>query len=135
LSPNFAQGFYSCSFSEVMQGNPERALENSAQAMNLSPLDPLSYAVFSVRALANLRVDDMAQAVHWAEKASRAPGAHFLVLMIVAAIFALAGYIRRAQYWHQQIRSRNPEADLTHFFKAFPFSDQHFRNTMTKGLR
>lgn len=135
LSPNFAQGFYSCAFSEVMQGTPEQALANTSQAMNLSPLDPLSYAMFSVRALASLRIDDMTQAVYWAEKASRAPGAHFLVLMIVAAIFALTGDSFRAQYWFQKIRNRNPEANLTHFFKAFPFNDQNFRNTLTRGLQ
>jgi TolB-like protein/Tfp pilus assembly protein PilF len=135
LSPNFAQGFYSCAFSEVLQGNPERALENSTQAMNLSPLDPLSYAVFSVRALANLRINDMTPAVYWTEKASRAPGAHFLILMITAATFALAGDINRARYWSEQVRNRNPHADLSHFFKAFPFSDQNFRNTMAKGLQ
>lgn len=135
LSPNFAQGFYSCAFSEVMQGNPERALENSAQAINLSPLDPLSYAVFSVRALAHLRINDMAQALYWTQKASRAPGAHFLILMITAATFALAGDITRARYWSGQVRKRNAQADISHFFKAFPFSDKNFRSTMTKGLQ
>lgn len=135
LSPNFAQGFYSCAFSEVMQGNPARALENSAQALNLSPLDPLSYAVFSVRALANLRVEDMAQALYWTQKAARAPGAHFLILMITAATFALAGDITRARYWREQVRKRNGQADLSHFFKAFPFSDKDFCSTLTKGLK
>lgn len=135
LSPNFAQGYYSCSYTEVIQGNAERALENSAQALHLSPLDPLSYGVLCVRALAFLRVNDMAQAVHWAEKSARAPGAHFLIWMVAAAIFALAGNAGQAHYWSRQVRARNPQAGLAHFFNAFPLSDPFFRDTVTKGLQ
>ncbi len=134
LSPNFAQGFYSCSYTEVLQGDADRALQNSAQALSLSPLDPLSYGVFSVRALAFLRVEEPAQAVLWAEKAALAPGAHFLIWMIAAAIYALAGDLQRARYWREHVRSCAPQASLTHFFNAFQLGATPLRTAMEKGL-
>lgn len=135
LSPNFAQGYYSCSYAEIMQGKAETALQNTERALNLSPLDPLLYAVLSVRALCYLRLGNMQEAIYWSDKSARTPGAHYLIFMITALSYALNGDKLNATYWRSKALEKNPGANAQQFFTSFPFTDENFRATLSKGLR
>jgi tetratricopeptide (TPR) repeat protein len=135
LSPNFAQGHYSRSFTQVMLGDTQEALEGAEIALKLSPLDPFLYAVHAVRAWAAMRLGDITEATAAAEKAARAPGAHFLVLMIAAMSFAAAGNLERARYWSIQVRNKRPDANQNHFFAAFPIADEDFRKQVAHCLK
>ncbi|MDF2182725.1 winged helix-turn-helix domain-containing protein [Neptuniibacter sp. CAU 1671] len=135
LSPNYAQGYYSCAFAELMQGHASPAIDYSHQASHLSPLDPLLYAVYASRALAYLQNNDLANAVIWSEKAARTPGAHYLIQMIAASIHALTEQPDQAKHWRQQALIRTNTVDLNHFFVAFPFVDQGFRALLLTGLK
>lgn len=134
LSPNFAQGHYSIAFTEVMQGNADGALQDSEKALNISPLDPLIYAIYSVRGFGKLQCGEHEEAVYWADKGARAPGAHFLIPMIASVIHALSGNQQQAHFWRDRTKRLNPNADTDHFFAAFPFMDGEFRNLLTTGL-
>jgi DNA-binding winged helix-turn-helix (wHTH) protein/tetratricopeptide (TPR) repeat protein len=135
LSPNFAQGHYSRSFTQMVLGESQEALESADIALKLSPLDPFLYAVHAVRAWAAMRLGDMKEAAAAAERAARAPGAHFLVLMIAAMIFAAAGNLERARYWSAQVRKKRPDANQDHFFAAFPFANDGFRKKVSDCLK
>ncbi|MGQ7957407.1 winged helix-turn-helix domain-containing tetratricopeptide repeat protein [Pseudomonas sp. SP16.1] len=135
LSPNFAQGHYSRALVNTLQGRTEDCIANSELALHLSPLDPLLYANYAVRALSYLRMGDMENAIKAIDLAVRTPGAHYLVQMIAALIHALNQQADKAQYWRQQVLSRHPSASARHFFVALPFTEDSFRQTLSKGLR
>ncbi|MDA7088599.1 winged helix-turn-helix domain-containing protein [Pseudomonas sp. SA3-5] len=135
LSPNFAQGHYSRALVNTLQGQTEDCIANSELALHLSPLDPLLYANYAVRALSYLRIGDMENAIKAIEKAVRTPGAHYLIQMIAALLYALNQQMDKAQYWRQQALQRHPSASARHFFVALPFAEESFRQTLSKGLR
>jgi DNA-binding winged helix-turn-helix (wHTH) protein/tetratricopeptide (TPR) repeat protein len=135
LSPNFAQGYYSRAFCEVMQGQIQSALENTERSLHLSPLDPLLYANYAIKSFSYLRLGDLPSAVYWAEKAASTPGAHFLIFMIAAAIHALSGNMIKTQYWCARIKARKPDANSLHFFSAFPFIDEVLQTSLRNGLQ
>lgn len=135
LSPNFAQGHYSRAFCEVMQGQIDLALENTELSLHLSPLDPLLYGNYAIKSFSYLRMGNLTDAVYWAEKAASTPGAHFLIYMIAAAIQALAGDTKKSEYWRTQVRDRKPDANASHFFSAFPFTDDALIVAFKKGLQ
>ncbi|WP_432695581.1 winged helix-turn-helix domain-containing tetratricopeptide repeat protein [Marinobacterium sp. YM272] len=135
LSPNYAQGYYSCAFAELMQGHASDAITHGMQASHLSPLDPLLYAVYTSRGLAHLQNNDLANAMIWSEKGARSPGAHYLIHMITAAIHALGGQSSQAEHWRKQALMRTANVDTEHFFVAFPFVDQDFRQLLLQGLK
>lgn len=134
LSPNFAQGHYSMAFANAIRGEASTAIDTATRAQDLSPLDPLLYAIYSVRAFGLLRNADIAQAVVEAEHAARAPGAHHLVLMIAAVACALAGKEKQAGQWSAEVRARRPDASREQFFTAFPFAEQSFRRQLEDSL-
>jgi DNA-binding winged helix-turn-helix (wHTH) protein/Tfp pilus assembly protein PilF len=135
LSPNFAQGHYSRAFCEVMQGQIQLALENTERSLHLSPLDPLLYGNYALKSFSYLRLGDLPNAVYWAEKAATTPGAHFLIFMIAAAIHALAGDVKKTQYWCARVKARKPDANSLHFFSAFPFIDEVLQTSLKDGLQ
>lgn len=135
LSPNFAQGHYSRAFCEVMQGQIQLALENTERSLNLSPLDPLLYGNYAIKAFSYLRLGDLPNAAYWAEKAASTPGAHFLIFMIAVAIHALSGDMKKTQYWYARVKARKPDANSLHFFCAFPFIDEILKNALKDGLQ
>ncbi len=135
LSPNFAQGHYSCAFSEAVLGNASKALTDVEKALSTSPLDPLLYAIYGVKSFGCLMQDDLSGAVINADKGARAPGAHFLIHMIAASVYALAGDQQAASYWHDRARKLNPAASTAQFLAAFPFVDGNFRERMLQGLQ
>lgn len=135
LSPNFAQGHYSRALVNALQGQAENCIANSELALHLSPLDPLLYANYAVRALSYIRIGDMENAIKSIELALRTPGAHYLIQMIAALIFALEQQMDKAQYWRQQALQRHPTASAKHFFVALPFTEDSFRQVLSKGLR
>ena len=134
LSPNFAQGFYAHGWADVMAGRSADALKQLETAVTLSPLDPFLYAMQAARGLAYLQMEDYDNAVLWAEKGARAPGAHFLIGAIAAMICKIGGDEQKAGYWAQKIKERRPDASLKMFFDAFPFEDLKMRNLMASAL-
>ncbi len=134
LSPNFAQGFYAHGWADVMAGRSVDALKQLETAIALSPLDPFLYAMRSARGLAYLQLEDYDNAILWAEKGARAPGAHFLIGAIAAMICKIGGDEQKATYWANKFKDRRPDASLKMFFDAFPFEDREMRNLMTTAL-
>ena len=134
LSPNFAQGFYAHGWADVMAGRGATALEQLEKAVALSPLDPLLYAMQCARGLAYLQLEDYDNAVLWAEKGARAPGAHFLIGAIAAMICKIKGDEEKAAYWAKSLKERRPDATVAMFFDAFPFEDVRMRHLISSAL-
>ena len=135
LSPNFAQGIYSRGWADAISG---RGLEGRArvdEAIRLSPLDPLMYAMFGTRALSHIAEHEFDAAVPWAEKGASAPGSHILTGLIAVVAYTLAGNDERANYWADNIRQRRPDISKQLFFESFPFADEEMRNVFDNAFK
>ena len=124
LSPNYAQGLYARAWTEAMAAEGSDSRAHAAQAMALSPLDPLLYAMRATHALSCIVDGDALAAIPWAEQAARTPGAHVLIVLIALVANALAGATARAAVWADHARERRPDLSAVHFLRAFPFAQQ-----------
>jgi TolB-like protein len=134
LNPNYAQGKYSRAWSDAMIGRQQDTQANVDAALNLSPLDPLRYAMLSVRAFSHMGLDEPAEAARWADQAARSPNAHVLIDLIAAAAHGLNGDDAAAKIWAETARARRPDVSAADFFRAFPFRDGATRRRIATAL-
>lgn len=134
LSPNYAQGVYSRAFTDMLLGRSHTSHDFIDTALILSPLDPLQYGMLGTRALSFIVEGDYENAAFWAEKAARAPGAHFLISMIALTAHSLDHNEEKASFWVANVRRRKPNANQAHFFESFPFSDPKIRDQISGAL-
>jgi TolB-like protein len=135
LNPNYAQGRYSRAWTETLLGQSLEARALVDSAIELSPLDPLHYAMLGVRAFACLQLGEPDKAAFWAERAARSPGAHALIELIAAAAHGVNGDMERAVGWSRSAQSRQPGLSEAAFFKAFPFRNDTARTEISRTLK
>jgi len=134
LNPNYAQGKYSCAWTRTMLGEGSEAQILADAARDLSPLDPLLYAMLAVRAFSHILRDQPAEAALWAERAARAPRAHALIEMIAAVVHSMNHDPARAAGWARSARARQPNLQADDFLRAFPFRDPLVRRRVQCAL-
>jgi tetratricopeptide (TPR) repeat protein len=134
LSPNYAQGIYSRAWTETLLGRGADGQGHVDQAIALSPIDPLHYAMLATRALSHLVRGEHAEAASWADSAARAPGAHVLIAVIAAACHAADGNLDKARPWAANVRRRSPSFTQADFFRSFPFADLEAKARIATGL-
>jgi TolB-like protein len=134
LNPNYAQGYYASAFTAMLTGNAEDANDRIDTALRLSPLDPLLYGMYGVRALTLIQTGDYGEAMRWAERAAAAPGAHHLIAMIAAVANRLGGRDSAALRWAEEARCRRPDATTAQFEAAFPIRDEVVRRLLAEEL-
>lgn len=134
LSPNYAHAIYSQAWAKMVLGEAADGQRNAKEAMRLSPIDPLKYAMVATDALAELMLDRQESAAALADQAAREPRAHVLIAVIAAACQKLAGNSGRAAYWAADVKSRAPQLTQSDFFRSFPFTDPALRNRLSAGL-
>jgi len=135
LSPNYAQARYSRAWTESLLGRASESQTNVAAALALSPIDPLVYAMWAVRAFCHMGLGELAEAAETAERAANSPGAHALIEMIAVAGHGLNDDDARATAWARSALARAPGLTRAEFFRAFPFRDPttHARIAATLG--
>jgi len=125
LSPNFAMGHYTLGFVQAQTGDPQAAVEATDVARQLSPFDPMLYAMCAARAFALFRLDRCEEAAEWALKAAEKPNAHAHVHAIAALILAAAGLLEESFREAGMIRKLRPTYSIDDFFSSFRIlSDQ-----------
>jgi TolB-like protein len=134
LSPNFAQGIYAQAWTEFMANNADSSRRHVDLAMQLSPLDPLHYAMLSLRGLTHIAAGDDQTGAEWAERGARSPGAHPLIAMIAATAQDLAGNDEQAARWATEVRNRSPMLTRADFFSAFPMTSTTLRARVSTAL-
>ena len=130
LSPNFALGHYTLGFVQSQSGDPRAAIDALTTSRQLSPFDPLQFAMLASRALAHVRLDERDEAADWAVKATGRPNAHTHILAIAAECLALANRRDEAKGFVARIRDRMPSYSVDDFLRAFRFArdtEQLFR--------
>jgi DNA-binding SARP family transcriptional activator/TolB-like protein/Flp pilus assembly protein TadD len=122
LSPNFATGHYTLAFVHSQSGDPRAAISASDHSRNLSPFDPMLFAMLGARALSLARLGEYEQAAEWARKAAARPNAHQHIMAIAAISLGLAGRLREADEYKAKIRERVPNYAMADFLAAFRFA-------------
>ena len=123
LSPNFAVGHYTLAFVHAQSGDPQAAIRSSDHSRDLSPFDPLLFAMLATRALALTRLGRHDEAAEWAMRAIARPNAHVHVLAIAAHCLALAERLDDARKVTASIRAQVPGYRVDDFLSAFRLGD------------
>jgi len=121
LSPNFALGHYTLAFVQSQSGDAQAAIRASDHSRDLSPFDPLLFAMLATRALALIRLGRFDEAADWAIKATARPNAHVHILAIAAHCLALADRRDEARTVASAIRRQLPNYRVDDFLGAFRF--------------
>jgi len=121
LSPNFALGHYTLGFVHSQLGDPKLAIGATDHSRELSPFDPLQFAMLASRALAHVRLDERQEAAEWAVKATARPNAHAHILAIAASCLSLAHREPEGRRFVARIRERLPAYSIEDFLRAFRF--------------
>lgn len=135
LSPNFALGHYALSFVQSQSGDPRAAIVASDHSRELSPFDPLLFAMMGTRAMAHVRLGQFEEAAQWAVKAAARHNAHANILAIAAYCLALAGRGEEGRGLVASIRKTRPGYCNEDFLGTFKFAtdaEALFRKTGTK---
>ncbi len=122
LSPNFALGHYTLGFVHSQSGDPQAAIDATDYSRQLSPFDPLQFAMLASRALAHVRLGEFDEAADWAVRATARPNAHAHILAIAAECLALADRRDEARGFVARIRNRLPAYGVEQFLRAFRFA-------------
>ena len=134
LSPNYAHGHYAHAFADMLSSRENTARAYVDTACQLSPLDPMVYAMHSTRAMSFIVDGDYETAAKWAEVGARSPNSHFLIGMIAVLAHSLNRAPEKALFWQRNVARRRPDANQGHFFKSFPFTDPEVRHRVSSAL-
>ena len=121
LSPNFAMGHYTMAFVQAQSGDPAAAIQATDISRQLSPFDPLLFAMLGSRAIALARQGHYAEAADFAVKGASRPNAHPHIYAIAAATLAMAGQLEEARAHVAHIRRVRPGYKVQDFLEAFRF--------------
>ncbi len=135
LEPGFAQGHYSLGFVQSLCGDPEAAIRNLQRAVELSPIDPLVFAMISSQAFCHMRLGDYDEAASCAIRGAGKPHAHVQSFAVAAAMCQLAGREDEARNFAATVRRRNANYSIEHFLTGFPNFNAEDRETVTVPLR
>jgi len=134
ISPNYAHGHYAKSYVETMIGRLPKPADPAGLAIELSPLDPLLYAMRGVRAMAMMAYGDPAAAAREATDAATSPRAHYLIDLIAVAAHELNGDPAQAALWAAAARRKNDAASAEQFLTSMDFQRQDVRADIAGAL-
>jgi tetratricopeptide (TPR) repeat protein len=131
LSPNFASGYYAMSFVQTQTGDARAAIEAADITCDLSPFDPMMYAICAARACALFRLGRYEEAADWALKSGRQPNAHAYARALSALILAGAGHVEEALCEMRLVHNLRPGLSVDNVLSSFrllPDQDRTFRS-------
>ncbi|HEV7606599.1 MAG TPA: hypothetical protein VGO61_04645 [Steroidobacteraceae bacterium] len=134
LSPNYASAHYTLAFVHSQSGDPRAAISFSDHSRQLSPFDPLLFAMLGTRAVGLARLGEYDEAAEWAIKAAARPNAHQHIMAIAAITLGLAGRIDEAGAYKARIRERVPNYTWADFLAAFRMAPEA-ESTFKQGAK
>jgi TolB-like protein len=136
VNPNLARAWMLSAWLRVWRGEPDLALEHSAHALRLSPLDPpMYYATQGAMAHAHFLASRYDIAASCAESAMRDHPALLLSICISAASNALAGRRATARRATLQALERSPDLRTSNLKDLASFRRPEDFALFAKGLR
>ena len=119
LSPSFAIAHYTRGFVESQTGDAAMAVHATDVARQLSPFDPMLYAICCARAFALVRLGRYDEAAEWAIKAARRPNAHVQAHALSALVLAVAGRLKHARRQVDIVRRLRPTYTMNDFLSSY----------------
>jgi tetratricopeptide (TPR) repeat protein len=136
VNPNLARAWMLSAWLRVWRGEPDLALQHSAHAMRLSPLDPsMYYTTQGAMAYAHLLANRYDMAASCAENAMRDNLTLLLSICVSAASNALAGRREMAQRTILQALQHNPDLRTSNLEDLASFRRPEDLALFAKGLR
>jgi hypothetical protein len=109
------------SFVHCQSGDAAAAIRYADRSHNLSPYDPMTFAMLGAKALAHARLGQFEQAAEWSIKATLRPNAHTHIVAIAAQCLALADRGDEARAYSSRVRQARPEYSIEDFLSSFHF--------------
>ena len=134
LSPNYAFAIYNSALMGALLGEGEQSEQRVMRAIELSPIDPLNYAMLGTRAWSHIVRGNYSEASRWADQAVQSPNAHFQIFVIAAVANELSGEAQSAKRHAARLRQINPRFEHTDFFDAFPVQPVDTRRRVSDAL-
>jgi TolB-like protein/Flp pilus assembly protein TadD len=119
LNPSSAVAQYSLSYALMQLGAPDRSIEIVGRARRLSPFDPMTFAMFGVRAQNLSFLGRYDESATFASRAAHQPNAHYHVVAVAAYCNLLANRIGTATELFQRVKSIRPDYSIEDFLRAF----------------
>jgi TolB-like protein len=119
LSPSFAIAHYTRGFVESQTGDATVAVHATDIARQLSPFDPMLYAMCCARAFALVRLGRYDEAAEWAISAARKPNAHVQARALSALILGVAGRLKDALREVDVVRRLRPTYTIDDFLTSY----------------
>ena len=120
LNPNVATAWAASGWMKICFGEPDRGIEEVAQAMRLSPLDPRLFVWQFFTALGHYCAGHYDDAIGWAEKALRDQPNFASALRILAGSHALRGFPDEAQEPMRRYRRLDPTIRVSSLGNVMP---------------
>ena len=133
--PTSPPAHYTLAFVHSQSGDPHAAISFSDHSRQLSPFDPMLFAMLGARALSLARLGQYDEAAEWAIKAAARPNAHQHIMAIAAFTLGLAGRIDEANAYKKKIRERVPNYAMADFLAAFRFAPEAAALFQSAGQR
>jgi DNA-binding SARP family transcriptional activator/TolB-like protein len=124
LSPNFALGHYTLAFVQAQAGDAHGAIAASDYSRQLSPFDPMLFAMLGARAIALVRLGRYDEAADWGVKAAARPNAFPHIQAIAACSLALAGRLDEALAHAAALHKASPGYRVDELLAAFQFAPE-----------
>jgi TolB-like protein len=136
LNSNWAYAWAASAWIKLCFGEPNVAIEQTATAIRLSPLDPLMFAWQSFTALALICAERSEEAVSWATKSVCAQPDYAASLRVAAACNAFTDRLVEASGFTARVRQLAPHLSASNLDNVLPpFRRRQDRQAFVDGLR
>ena len=119
LNSSSAVGQYSLAYAVMQLGDPDRSIEIVGKARRLSPFDPMTFAMFGVRAQNLSFLGRHEESATFASRAANQPNSHYHVVAVGAYCNVLAGLDGEALTLYRRVKAARPEYSINDFLRAF----------------
>jgi len=135
LNANLAPAWTLSGWLRAYRGEPDVAIEHHANAMRLSPLDPIMYHMQVGTAFAHMLAGRYEEALSWAEPPFRAEPNYLPAVGVLAAVRALAGRVKEARQAMQHLRRIDPALHISNLRERHPIRGPEDFAKFVEGLR
>ena len=135
LNPNLAMAWLFSGWANVWYGEPEKALDQLAHAMRLSPHDPQIANIQAGTAAAHFFAGRDDEAIAWAKASVRTQPDYRIATCILAASLGSHGEITEAKETMARLRRLDPALRLSNLPKSFPIRRPEDLARFADGLR
>lgn len=135
LNPNLAAAWNLSGWVRAYRGELDLSIEHHAQAMRLSPLDPILYNMHVGTAFAHFLAGRYDEASAWANKALREQPNYPAANRVLAASNALAGHMNEAHDAMARLRELDPSLRVSNLTEVLPLRRPEDLARFAEGLR